>query len=1175
MRLAHIKLAGFKSFVDPTHIPLPGQLVGIVGPNGCGKSNIIDAVRWVLGESRASALRGESMQDVIFNGSLERKPVSRAVVELVFDNSLGKAGGQWSQYAEIAVKRVIERNGESSYYINNLHVRRRDVQDIFLGTGLGGRPYAIIEQGMISRIIEAKPEELRVFLEEAAGVSKYRERRRETELRLEDARENLARVDDIRQELDKQLERLQAQAQVAARYHELQARLRTAQALLALTRRQEAAAARERLVREMERLETELEREIARLRETERYLEEARERQYGLSEALHSAQGALYEANADVARLEQQLEHLRTSRTRVEQQLGSTRKLLAQHEERRASAQVGLAHWQAELKRSTEEARLRQDRAEGEGRDLPRLEEAHRAAQARYAEAQRERMRAEQSREVEHTHLSHAERVLTQLAARRDRLEEERRGLPQVDSDEGERLARELEDLDHRIAEQEAALTRATEALHTAQAALEAARQGLQAEEQRWTELEARRMALEELQQRLESNEKLTAWLSAQGLQGRSRFWQAITVGDGWEDALEAVLRERLNAVVLEPLDEAARWSDGPPPGKLACFEHKVGAAPSSSLDSDPGPRLRAQVICRDGGVAAALDDWLAGVFLAESMAVALERRHQLQPGQAFVLPGGHLVTRASVTYYVPDSGLHGVLAREREIEALAREGRAQRAAIEAQARVVAQEEERLRALEATLEQDRVALAAARQRRHEVQIAALRVTEAAERVKARSRQIAAELEEIEAQEQMEMSRRERALERLAEIADEIAAAKRAEAACEEECQAAETRLEERRRAHQQALHEAQEAVYQERLASSKINELSDLLKVINQDIGSAQAALGALEEERTGLDPAPLEAALQAALGLRQSREQALAQARDVLEEASARVRSLEENRLTLEHGLEPLRQKLAETRLKEQEARLTVAQFDQQLREMGADEEALAAQLRDKPRTSSLQGEITRLNHEIAELGAVNLAALEELKAAEERKTFLDAQSADLRAAVETLENAIRRIDRETRERLMSTFDQVNSHLAELFPTLFGGGQARLVLTGEEILDAGLQVIAQPPGKKNTSIHLLSGGEKALTALALVFSLFQLNPAPFCLLDEVDAPLDDTNTERFCQLVKRMAQQTQFIFISHNKLTMEIAHQLIGITMQEQGVSRVVAVDVEEAMRMRDAAAA
>lgn len=1174
MRLAHIKLAGFKSFVDPTHIPLPGQLVGIVGPNGCGKSNIIDAVRWVLGESRASALRGETMQDVIFNGSSERKPVSRASVELVFDNSLGKAGGQWSQYAEISVKRVIERNGESSYFINNIHVRRRDVQDIFLGTGLGARPYAIIEQGMISRIIEAKPEELRVFLEEAAGVSKYRERRRETELRLEDAQENLARVDDIRQELEKQLVRLEEQAQVAARYHELQERLRMAQALLWLLRKQEAAAGRERLEREIQRLETELQGEIARLRDAERHLEEARERHYSLSDAVHAAQGALYEANAEVARLEQQLQHLRESRARLEHQIGATRAQLEQHQGQLENARDALEHWQAERERAAGQVRARADRAEAEGRDLPVLEEAYRAAQERFAQAQRERMRAEQDRQVEQTHLTHAERVLEQLSARHQRLEEEQRALPRVDPEEAARREQELAEIDAQIADRQAALARATEALPAAQATLEAARQQLQALEQRLTEVEARRAALEQLQRRLENNEKLTAWLREHGLDGQARLWQGIEVCAGWEDALEAVLRERLNAVALEALAEASHWSDDPPPGKLTCFER--GGRPEEDAGSRADPTtLRSQVTCRDPRVAAALDDWLAGVYIADSMEDALARRRFLKAGEALVIPAGHVVTRASITYYVPDSGLHGVLAREREIETLGRDREAQMAAIEAQAHVVFDQEQRVRTLETEIERHRGELAEAQRRRHEAQMAALKASEMAQRVADRQRQIASELEEIGAQMSAESDRRDQAARRLVEIGREIEAATARELALHEECRAAESRLAEQRRAHQQALHEAQEAVYYEKLASNKINELEELIKVIDQNIGSARQALDGLETELSKLDPGPIEAALHARLAVRQERERALALARNQLEEANVQLHSLDEARLTIERGLEPLRQKLNEARLKEQEARLTMAQFDEQLRQANVDEAALETQLNEKPRASSLQAEITRLHNEIAGLGAVNLAALEELKATRERKSFLDAQSEDLRAAVETLENAIRRIDRETRERLMATFEQVNGHLAELFPTLFGGGQARLVLTGEEILDAGVQVIAQPPGKKNTSIHLLSGGEKALTALALVFSLFQLNPAPFCLLDEVDAPLDDTNTERFCQLVKRMAQQTQFIFISHNKLTMEIAHQLIGITMQEQGVSRVVAVDIEEAMRMRDAAAA
>jgi len=346
LRLSHIKLAGFKSFVDPTHIALPGQIVGVVGPNGCGKSNVIDALRWVLGESRASALRGESMQDVIFNGSAKRKPVSRASVELIFDNSLGKAAGQWSSYAEISIKRVLQRDGDSSYHINNQHVRRKDITDIFLGTGLGARAYAIIEQGMISRIIEAKPEELRVFLEEAAGVSKYRDRRRETELRLGDTRENMLRVNDILHELEKQLLHLAEQAEVAAKYRALEATRDTSQHLLYLVNKREAETRRVRYAQQVEKTRTELEAETARLREAESQLEGLRSGHYQLSDALHAKQGELYGTNAEIARLEQQIAHLNDQRTRLTQQLATGELQMEQQRSQLQGVQGLLAHWQ-------------------------------------------------------------------------------------------------------------------------------------------------------------------------------------------------------------------------------------------------------------------------------------------------------------------------------------------------------------------------------------------------------------------------------------------------------------------------------------------------------------------------------------------------------------------------------------------------------------------------------------------------------------------------------------------------------------------------------------------------------------------------------------------------------------------------------------------------------------
>ncbi len=1172
MRLAHLKLAGFKSFVDPTHIALPGDLVGVVGPNGCGKSNIIDAVRWVLGESRASALRGETMQDVIFNGSGERKPVARASVELVFDNSLGKAGGQWGEYAEISVKRVLERDGESSYYINNQHVRRRDVQDIFLGTGLGGRAYAIIEQGMISRIIEAKPEELRVFLEEAAGVSKYRERRRETELRLEDARENLARVDDIRQELDAQLTRLEDQARVAERYGELQRELHTTQAMLWLTRKQDAQNAQERHGREVQRLETELEAEIARLREAERRQEEARQQHYAASDAAHAAQGQLYEANAEAARLEQSLEHTRDSRARVEQQMATHRQQLEGLRRQQDSSTEALTHWGHELEKALAQVGERLARVEAEAGELPGLEQAYRDAQAKLAEAQKAVVVAEQGRQLEQAHRDHAVRTLEQLAGRRARLEHEAAALPAGDDPALPDKERDLADAEQALARCHAEVEAHAADLPGCQRAVEEARQALQGLQQTLTEAQARQAALKQLQAKLESNDKLSAWLDERGLGANARLWQAVQVDPGWEDALEAVLRERLNAMALPSLEAAAGWG-ATPPGKLACFE--PGSPPEAAPAAAGLRALRSLVECRDPSAGRAIDDWLADVYAAATLDEALAQRKALAPGQALVTPAGHLVTASTLTFYVPDSELHGVLAREREIEGLgARVAELQAAREGATARLEASRAALL-TQEGELEAARGAVMDGQQRRHAVQVEVLKLREAAQRAGERHRQIRQELEEIAAHEAAEAQRRSDAERRLAELEREGDGLREALEAVSDVCRAADEALAERRRLHQHALQQHQESLYYEKLCNNKINELKEILKRITENLTDGESALRALQRELEGLDPAPIEADLQQALATQHARSEALARVRDELEAASTALREVDRERLAAEQGIEPVRQKLGEVRLKEQEARLTVSQFDEQLREAGADEEALRSQLGKGTRPSALQGEITRLQAEIEALGAVNLAALDELKGSRERKSFLDAQSEDLRQAVETLENAIRRIDRETRERLMATYEQVNAHMADLFPSLFGGGQARLVLTGEEILDAGVQVVAQPPGKKNTSIHLLSGGEKALTALSLVFAMFQLNPAPFCLLDEVDAPLDDTNTERFCQLVRRMAAQTQFVFISHNKLTMEMAGQLIGITMQEQGVSRVVAVDIEEAMRLREAAAA
>jgi chromosome segregation protein len=1174
VRLTEIRLSGFKSFVDPTHIRLPGQIVGVVGPNGCGKSNVIDATRWVLGESSARHLRGETMQDVIFSGSATRNPANRASVELIFDNSLGKAGGQWASYAELSVKRVLERDGESAYYINNAHVRRRDVADVFLGTGLGGRGYAIIEQGTISRIIDAKPEELRVFLEEAAGVSRYRERRRETENRLSDARQNLARVDDIRLELERQIERLTAQAAVAAQFQELTGSLTAAQNLLWYLRRGEASAQRERQQREVERLSIELETETARLREIEKRLTETRDGQQVANETARVAQGELYEANAEVARLEQQITYLRDTRARVEAQLEQARARHAQMKSQHDTGLASLEQWRSEAQTAQVQAESARANANHEAGLLPQAEAAAADAQARVTEAERALAQAEQLWQVEETRRGSSQRLIEQLGQRGERLAAERSGLALPDRQAINLLQGALTTLGSELTEMMSGAAGAEQRLAQGEAASRDARAAVDAAGRELTQVQARRDALEQLQSRLANAQATRDWAARHGLSNARRLWQGLRIEDGWENALEAVLRERLNAFAVERIDAGANWLGEMPGAKVAVYELEAGVATTGSLGVLGRP-LRELVTCDDTRTAPVLADWLSQVFVAASLADGLRLRERLPAGATLVTREGHLLSRSSVVFYAPDSEVHGVLSRQREIESLA-------AQIEALSARLAQARERdVEATEAVagarreLSEKRRLADELRQNQHSTQMQFVRQTEQADRVEQRIAQIDREAAEVGAEHSAEVERLAATDVNLERFAAQLQSIGAQLAATRAEAGGAQGALGRAREAAQQAAQQAQQAQFRVESARTRIGEGETALAAAGRELDALNTEVERLGAEVGQFDDAPLQASLQQALATRQTRETAMAAARNALSELETRLRAIDEERLGSEQKHEPLRTAISEAKLKEQEARLTEEQFAAKLTDAAADETALAKQAEDGPRPRTLAGEINRLQAEIAALGAVNLAALEELGGATEKKNVLDAQANDLNEAITTLETAIRRIDRETRERLMATFDEANKHLAEMFPALFGGGQAQLVLTGEEILDSGVQIFAHPPGKKNASIQLLSGGEKALTALSLVFSLFQLNPAPFCLLDEVDAPLDDTNTERFRNLLQKMSAHTQFLFISHNKITMEGAQQLIGVTMQEQGVSRVVAVDIDQAMRMTEEKAA
>ena len=1173
MRLNSIKLSGFKSFAEPTNFMLPGQLVGVVGPNGCGKSNIMDAVRWVLGESKASELRGESMQDVIFNGTTSRKPASRSSVELVFDNSDHRAGGPWGQFTEIAVKRVLTRDGNSSYFINNQPVRRRDVQDVFLGTGLGPRAYAIIGQGTISRIIESRPEELRLFLEEAAGVSKYKERRRETEHRLSDTRENLTRVDDILRELNTQLEKLEKQAEVAQRYHQLQAAATLRQHQLWFLKRREALADQQRVKADFDQATNALEERIAQLRHVEADLETIRQAHYDAGDQVNQAQGLLYEASAEVGRLEAEIRYVVEGRQRAEQRIAQLREQVGSWQGRREDAQAELDDIAERLAQAQEQAAMLDEQVEHQSTSLPDLEDALRSAQQQ-ADAQRSQVvQVQQQIGVLAAEQRSIDEQSRQLNQRRERLLADRNALAAPDEAQVQALREQWEALQAQAQQSQERLQLLQQEVPELDQARREQQERVNQEAARLADLTARLQALRALQEKVQTDGKLQPWLARHGMEGLQGLWQRIHIDKGWEVALESVLRERMAALQVSRLDMLRALADDAPATKVSFFTppQAARAQPRSGWPAGAEP-LAARLRIPDAGLLGLLSDWLHGVMTAPDLAQALAWRDQLQPAECLVTPQGHVVGSHSLSLYAADSEQAGLLARAQEIEHLDKQLRAQSLLAEqARADLVRAEAAYSQAAQA-LSQVREQAQQAQQQAHERQVAWMRQEQLAAQTRERSAQIGSDLAEVDAQLDELQERRVAAEARFEDLDLQLADTQERHAQLDERVIEAERRLAQAREQQRSLERQAQEAGFSQRALVARQAELQRMLQTAAEQNQALADEERRAHDELARLTDASAQAGLQQALALKSDREQALGARRSAYDDLTAKLRASDELRLRVERELEPMRQRLTELQLKEQASRLGVEQYTQWLDDAKADltalEEGIQAQ---QVRLHGLQSEIDRLNREIQALGAVNLAALDELGSARERKTFLDAQQTDLLDAMNTLEDAIRKIDGETRDLLGETFQTVNQHFGQMFPQLFGGGQARLVMTGEEILDSGVQVMAQPPGKKNQTIHLLSGGEKALTAIALVFAIFQLNPAPFCLLDEVDAPLDDANTERYARLVTSMSRNTQFLFISHNKIAMEMAEQLIGVTMQEQGVSRIVAVDMESAVSMAD----
>ncbi len=1170
MRLTHLKLAGFKSFVDATTLHIHGQRVGVVGPNGCGKSNVMESVRWVLGESSAKEMRGDSMDAVIFNGSGNRKAISRASVELIFDNSLGGAAGSWSQYAEISVKRVIEREKGSTYYINNTTVRRRDVADLFLGTGLGGRAYAIIGQNTINRIVEAKPEELRIFLEEAAGISKYKERRRETELRLRDTRENLTRVEDILRELTKQIVRLESQAVVTEQYHRLQSALKLTQGQFWLLKKRDGGMQWEKSQRQVSKLVNELEAQMAALRGSESALESKRQTHFAATESVNKAQGAYYEVNAEVSNLEQQVRYTTEARERVQVQLQQLVVLAEKNATQTQTLQQELEQLQLKQQAATHSEQQAQSQLLLVQQLLPQAEAEFQAATASHAKTQSVLLEVEQRIRLDTTNVSHLTQNIEDISQRLERFERELTGLQMPQADELASRQEAQHTTQSIIADLEKNIAGLREQEQSQQlAAKQTSEEQLLAQRQ-LNQLEAEIASLSKIQQSFESSAggetKLKDWLKLNGLQNNQRLWQKISIKKGWGIALEAVLGAKLNALTEVNLADLG----GRPPTALVVINtdahgQVVPVSKSHSTLTSIFSVIE-HIASESEGV---MQHWLTGVYLLAEGDDALELTRQLNANEVLVNMQGDIYTQHSVAYHGAQSNLHGILERQNQLAELQTQIPVLQLAVTTSSHHANDAEHGLQALKVNQQELNNQLKSATQTLHQFSLDLQRIQQQQQHVL--DRQCVLQIDKQSAEEKLQALRAQKQEKKmlLEGIAAHIEQLQIAKIETEHTKQQAEVKFNQARKAVQDSEKNYQEMVFDLKINNNNINEVNNRLQVINEE---KQTLFIRTQEAETTLAVTKMEtlkANLEQTLNAKQQHESALSAARNSLSEAEHDLQKHERLRMQNEQLLHPLRDKLEQSRLAEQQARLYFEQCQNELAANGFNEALLSENLSESAKVCDLERKAGALQSEITDLGAVNLAAIQELVTEQARKNYLDSQSQDLIEASNTLEDAIRKIDKETRGKLQATFDEANRHFSELFKTLFSGGQAKLELLGDEILDTGMQVFAQPPGKKNSTIHLLSGGEKALTALALVFALFKLNPAPFCLMDEVDAPLDDSNTERFCEMVKKMSEKTQFLFISHNKITMEMAQQLIGVTMQESGVSRIVEVDMDAAMEM------
>jgi len=1164
MQLKKIKLSGFKSFVDPTTVQVPSRLVAIVGPNGCGKSNIIDAVCWVMGESSAKYLRGESLTDVIFNGSSARKPVGQASVELIFDNQDGSVGGEYASYAEISIRRVINRDSESSYFLNGTRCRRRDIIDIFLGTGLGPRSYSIIGQNMISRLIEAKPDDMRVYLEEAAGVSKYKERRRETENRIQHTKDNLARLDDVRNELEKQLGSLKRQATSAEKFKLLkqEERIARAQWLAAQWRQLD-----KRLIQctlQIQQQETGLEAKQAELGENSLTLDNQRENHRLAGEAFQDVQRRYYAAGNEIGRLEQDIRHKEERQRQweadVEQAENDWSELKTTLEDVEQELQ-DLTQESAQLEPELTGARQTAKTAANESESA---EQAMQAWQTQWDEFNQRAAKLTQTAQVEQTRITHLEQRLSSIKQRQKTLEQEQ---SQIDfsklNSEIEAISQRETELSEKSKTHNGNLDQTRKEINQLQTSQQQLSKELDQTRSNLQRLRGQQASLEALQQTAlgQRNNPVTQWLAKHNLSGKPRLAQCVEVEAGWEQAVEKALGTNLQAVCVDELSAVTPLVDELKQGNLAVF------AANSSAANEP---VNATLLLSKIKSQWPLDSLLAGIYVADTREDALELCKRLAQTESVMTRDGVWLSPAWLRISREENPAAGVFQREQELKQLAKQIAELTAKQEELEKALADHRDQLKQMEKQRDESQKTVNQSHAEVAQVQAQRKMKQERVVELKARSERFSKELQESATQLEQTQTELTKSRSVWQQSMSDL------EQSADQRDQLAQKRdtLRDQVQKNREHLNRAKESVHELeiRWQTTKSQQAAQ-----QQTVARMRAQLATLAERKAALEAdsntgallEELQQSLSIALTHRLQIEEELNAARAAIEAIEHELRELENHRHSIEREAAKVRDLLETLRLEGQGLKVKSETVLEQLPETHMQLEEVLQGLPEETLPDIYHEQLEQIIQRIARLGPINLVAIEEYASCSERKEYLDKQFADLQEGLTTLENAIAKIDKETRTKFKETFDKVNERFQELFPKIFGGGRSYLELTGDNLLDAGITVMACPPGKRNSTIHLLSGGEKAMTAIALVFSIFHLNPAPFCLLDEVDAPLDDANIGRFCQLVQAMSDKTQFIFISHNKLAIEMGEHLMGVTMHEPGVSRLVSVDVQEAISL------